>query len=320
MRSPSKMDTIQIEVTNACVLECSNCTRFVGHKTPFFMSFDQFKEAIDSFAEFQGIVGIMGGEPTLHNEFPRFCEYALSVRPRERLGLWSVFPDKEKYRNYREIICKTFGNILLNDHTRPDIMHGPILVGIEEVVKDEADMYAFIDDCWVQNTWSASVNQKGAFFCEVAAAMSVLFDGPRGWDVTPDWWKRTPKDFKDQIEQYCRKCGCAMPLQRRSSQDERDDISPLNLERLQGVSKKVRDGKYVLSEFKMDQSLLQNKMYPAQTYKDAQYRQGIAARYGIFLVMNERGYWEPRLMDEFRPPKETLFQILQAEYKKPASV
>ena len=41
MRSPARMETIQIELTSACVLKCSNCTRFCGtHKVPFFLDED----------------------------------------------------------------------------------------------------------------------------------------------------------------------------------------------------------------------------------------------------------------------------------------
>lgn len=319
MRSPAKMDTIQIELTDACTLACSNCTRNVGHRTPFFITLEQFVAAIDSLHGFQGIVGFMGGEPTLHPQFADFCGYALKVRPRELLGLWSVFPDAPKYKAYREIICKTFGNILLNDHTMDNIMHGPIHVGIEEVVKDEAEMWQLIDQCWVQNSWSASINQKGAYFCEVAAANALLYDRPDGWKVEPGWWKRTPKDFKEQMEQACRKCGCAIPLKRRASVEEIDDISPENLKLLEGKSKRVRDGKFVESKLEIDVSLNEaTHYYPDQVYKQEQYRKGIAARYGIDLVLNRRGYWEPVLMQgdwQNRPkpptPPLSLYQIMK---------
>jgi len=314
------MDTIQIELTDACTLACSNCTRNVGHLTPFFITFDEFKKAIDSLNGFNGIAGFMGGEPTLHPKFAEFCEYALSVRPRELLGLWSVFPDAPKYKAYAPLICKTFGNILLNDHTLDNIMHGPIHVGIQEVVKDEAEMWQLIDSCWVQNSWSASINQRGAYFCEVAAANALLYpDRPDGWKVEPGWWKRTPKDFKEQMEASCPSCGCAVPFKRRASVEERDDISPANLKVLDGRSKRVRDGKFVESKFEIDQTLdEQTHYYPDQVYKNHQYRQRIADRYGILLVMNSRGYWEPRMKPAGykppSPPPQGLFHILQERY------
>ncbi len=85
MRSPAEMMTIQCELTSACVLKCSNCTRFCGtHKVPFFMEEDLFRQAVDSLVGWieempQGIFGFMGGEPLLHPKFEQFCDYALSI-------------------------------------------------------------------------------------------------------------------------------------------------------------------------------------------------------------------------------------------------
>lgn len=355
MRSPAEMSTIQIELTSACVLKCSNCTRFSGtHAKPFFISEKEFHKAIDSLVGYSqlphAVVGFMGGEPLLHSKFADFCEYALAKIPREKLGLWSTFPDSPNYRKYREVICRTFGNVLLNDHSRDDILHAPVLVAAEEffrkecpnckgakripyngdtdgppcfvcnglgTVTDDLELFQAVDHCWVQSSWSASINSKGAWFCEVAAALSDLFDGPEGWKVEPDWWKRTPKDFKEQMDWACRKCGAALPLTReRSSQDVRDDVSPGNLERLKAVkSRKVARGEFVeRKSFDFDVTLLQNHGYPRQTYQDEQYRKGIAARYGIVLVMNARGYWEPRLQEDMPsapiPEVPSMFSIL----------
>jgi hypothetical protein len=269
------------------------------------------------------MVGFMGGEPLLHPKFAQFCEYAATKITRAKLGLWSTFPDAPKYKRYAQIICRTFGNILLNDHSRDDILHAPILMASEEyfrkpcpnctnaggdsqcatcngtgTVTDDQALFVATEHCWIQECWSSAINPKGAWFCEVAAALSDLFDGPKGWKVEPGWWKRTTMDFKEQREWACKKCGAALPLERiRNSQDNRDDVSLGNLERLKAIkSKKVARGEYVLQrDFKFDRSLLINNGYPNQTYKDAAFRQGIAARYGIKLIMNDHGYWEPTL-------------------------
>ena len=350
MRSPSEMATIQIELTSACVLKCSNCTRFCGtHKVPFFMEDDQFYAAIDSLEGWvkempQGIVGFMGGEPLLHKNFVKFCDYALTKIPRDRLGLWSTFPAGGKYPELREVICRTFGNILLNDHSRDDILHAPILMGSEEYfrmdcptclgglvksyrgacptclgegsVVNERELLHQTEHCWVQESWSAAINPKGAFFCEVAGAMAELFDGPDGWKVEPDWWKRTPMEFAEQRKYACHKCGAAMPIARvRNSQDPRDDVSPRNLERLKAVgSRKVARGEYAVREFEFDQKLTENRGYPRQTYQEQIYRKTIAARYGIALVMNSRGYWEPRLQEDMPKPQPTMFNIINDKF------
>lgn len=315
MRALREMATIQIELTSRCVLQCANCTRFVGHRKPFDLSPDEIVQALDSLIDIPDtcLVGCMGGEPLLSPHFEFFCEEALKRFDRMRLGLWSVFPKgKEKYR---EVICRTFGNIFLNDHSRSDIMHAPLLVASGDIIKDKADLFMAVDRCWVQNTWSASINPKGAFFCEVAAAMADLFDGPEGWKVEPGWWKRVPKDFTAQMEEYCVKCGGALPLKRRSSQDTRDDISKSNLERLKGKSRKIERGEYVLGIPDADPEVAKQP-YPDQVYKDIVYRKNIANRYGIFLTVNAKGFLEPGLKaagPSEEPPKKNLFQIYQEE-------
>lgn len=297
------METIQIEITNACHNKCSNCTRLVGHHPKsYFMDFEAFKQAVDSMEHYPvarpgqvKIIGVMGGEPLLHPEFEKFCEYLSEKEPAEHCGLWTCFPKGKEH--YREVIAKTFGHIFLNDQSRGDILHGPILVASQELDIEQWFKDYLINQCWVQNSWSASINPKGAFFCEVAAALSMLFDKDGeslGWKVEPGWWKRVPKDYVAQIERYCKLCGCAMPLKRRESTDGRDDISKEMLERLKETSPKIKQGKYV----EHDKKLLNDTRQMA-TYKDSNYRNKIAARYGLFLMNNQFGYQTPYLKKDF---------------------
>ena len=82
MISPAQMKIIQIEVTNACIHHCSNCTRFCGlHETTFMMNMKEFQNAVDSLHDYPGIVGIMGGEPTLNPHFAEMAEYLFHARP-----------------------------------------------------------------------------------------------------------------------------------------------------------------------------------------------------------------------------------------------
>lgn len=291
MRPLLDMDTIQVEITNACINSCSNCTRFCGHhEKPYFMEMDFFKKAIDSMVRYPKMTGIMGGEPLLHPQFEEMCDYALSKIQKEQLGLWTCLP--KGYERYREVICRTFGSIFLNDHTRDDVLHAPILVAAEEVRhKAPFRMWHEIDHCWVQSFWSASINPNGAFFCEIAGAMSILFGMNSGWEVKPGWWGRIPKDFTEQMEMYCPKCGCAMPLEKRPSWEGIDDISPGNMELLKDRSRKIRAGKYRVHDLKTKEDTRQ-----MATYKDESYRDIIARRYGMFLVLKNDGFQAPYLI------------------------
>lgn len=311
MRALYHMDTIQVEITDACIHSCSNCTRFCGHRPPFFMPFEMFKDAIETMIDYPKMTGLMGGEPLLHPQFGEFLQYAGERIPRERLGLWTCFPEGAKYTCYREAIAKYVGNIFLNDHSRNDIYHQPILVAVEEVIPDEKEMWLAIDSCWLQNSWSATINPKGAYFCEVAGAMSLLFDGSPGWKVEPRWWMRTPKDFREQMEEFCRKCGMCLPLRRRKSIEEVDDVSPKNLERLQAIgSYKVKKGEVRVHDLKcVDDPEEMAK------YKDNAWRNRIAARYGMFLTINPKGFWDPHLKESF-DAQDTAEQLsLFAQYQ-----
>lgn len=303
MRALADMETIQVEITNACVRRCSNCTRFVGHapKT-YFMDWDTFTNAIDSLEGFPGRIGIMGGEPLLHPDFEKMCAYLRTKAPKTKFGLWSTFPEHKKH--YREIIVDTFHAVYLNDHTKAEIMHTPLLAAAEEVVQDEDMMWYWIHHCWVQNTWSASINPQGAFFCEVAAAFATL-TGAKGWEVKKGWWKKTPKDFVDQMETFCRRCGAAVPMEKRQSTDVIDDISPGNLEMLKKIgSPKVRQGQYNVYEGGIQPD--QRKMF---SYNELEYRAKVAAKFDLGLI----GYLTPYLPEKMGSAQLAEVQRMNAK-------
>ncbi len=268
MKSPADMKVIQIELTNACPMRCSNCTRFCGHHTePFFMDFETFQKALDSLKGFRGIVGIMGGEPTIHPEFKKFIEYfrdtwghddptaplleptsdymrhilanASHVDYSNHRGLWtSITP---RYYEHFELIQDTFGYQLLNDHSNPS-EHQTHMVTRKELNIPDDEWVKMRDRCWVQNLWSASITPKGAFFCEIAAAMDATLGGKGGWAIEPGWWKRKPEEFGEQLN-WCEMCSACLPMPTRNANDETDDVSPIWAQRLEQInSPKLRKG------------------------------------------------------------------------------
>lgn len=274
MRSPKDMSIIQIDITNACPHTCSNCTRFCGHhKKPFFMDFDTFKQAVDSLEDFPNIVGIIGGEPTLHPEFEKFVNYLresrigankrykilrepvsdmlryilvnLQSQQGQKLGLWSSL--NEGYYKHFEIINDSFPVQFLNDHDNT-CKHQALLMPRKELGISDAEWIKKRDACWIQNTWSATITPKGAFFCEVAGALDMLYDGPGGWKVEPNWWKRDVKDFGDQLP-WCELCSGCLDVPQRISNDERDDMTPEIFETLKSMgSPKIKRGKFVVHD------------------------------------------------------------------------
>ncbi len=307
MRSPADMQTIQIDITNACNKRCSNCTRFCGnHRQSFFMDYDTFRRAVDSLDGYDGVVGVMGGEPTLHPEFERFIgyirekfgtkkeenrliypqrEFIKEVRRREfeshvlrrpehgysnfkmcGPGLWSNMG--ESYRRHYELIQDTFHVQFLNDHINSSY-HQPGLFARKDLGIPDEEWIKLRDKCWIQNEWSATITPKGAFFCEIAGALDMLFDGPGGWKIEPGWWKRTPDEFGDQLH-WCELCGFALNTFMRDAEEERDDVSPTLYKMLEEIgSPRLQAGKTNLVQIR-DGVIQEESKRPGKHFSPAQ--------------------------------------------------
>ena len=270
MIPPRQQWCIQIDVTNACQRACSNCTRLLSHaREPFFMDLKTFDLACRALMAFpkesepdrtrrMKIVGIMGGEPLMHPEFPRLAAIMGQFIPIEHRGLWTGvrWSKHDLAPAVRYLLGKhpststrrRFGAGYINCNTHTvRCCHQPILVGIQEVIHDQAKMWELIDACPLQRDWSAAITPKGFFFCEVAAAFDAIFEGPGGLPITPGCWRHDLADYRDQIERWCPRCGMALPLPSRLDSENRDDISPGNFEALAKLnSPRIARGEYVV--------------------------------------------------------------------------
>jgi hypothetical protein len=205
---------------------------------------------------FAHCLGVMGGEPTLHPRFPDLCDYIRDNFPQSKpthvftgpsrhfvqdiedhnlrlkrdtiRGLFSSL-GPSYYRHF-EKIQDTFGFQCLNDHLNPS-SHGGLMITRRELGIPDDEWTKLRDNCWVQNLWSASITPKGAFFCEIAASLDMLLDGPGGWPVEKGWWEREPKDFGDQL-QWCEYCSAALAVPKTDAREEKDDASPWWRDRL----------------------------------------------------------------------------------------
>lgn len=243
------MPVIQIEVTNSCSLQCSNCTRFVGHHPkPFFMDLAMVERAIRSLEGYPGQIGIMGGEPTLHPQFKEICELMQKLAPnRRQRSLWT---NGLRWEEYKDIINETFDadHIIYNDHKDAEVgKHQPLLIAAEEILADRELMWRLIGNCWVQWRWGASITPKGGFFCEVAAAQDYLFNGPGGYELEPGWWNKNPNEFLDQVKRYCPRCSAAVPMERVDAHVAYDVVS----EEVAAKLKALGSPKFLRGDYKL---------------------------------------------------------------------
>lgn len=226
---------LQVKVTNACDLDCKNCSVGVGIakklKRQFLMKPEQFRTALRSLKGYPGVIGMFGGNPCIHPRFPELCDIFVNEVPdKTQRGLWS-----NNLFGHGKLCRDTFygphSNINVHESREawaelerdwPEAtrlrsglsapsMHGPVFGAMTDLGVPEAEMWERVAHCYVNQTWSAEITvvngTLSGYFCEIAATMAELSgDDSEGVDVVPGWWRKSMREFVHQVEAYCTKC------------------------------------------------------------------------------------------------------------------
>jgi len=218
---------IQIDVTNICDHQCSNCTHLVGCAGPWKMEMDDFVRAIDSLEGWENVVGIIGGNPVLHPDFEKMVRYLESRFPIEQRGIWIANYGKDDV--HKQMVKEVFSrqHEYFNDHVE-ECLHSPILVASQDVIPDVEKRERLISDCWLACDWSPSITPKGCYRCEVMGAFDMALDLNLALPLEKEWWKRPLSDFQHQIDAFCNRCGVCVPAYGRKASEATYDISPTN--------------------------------------------------------------------------------------------
>lgn len=274
------MDVLVVDALNRCFLNCSNCTRLIAHQTetreldPELLR--EIMRSLKGWYEPGKVLGLIGGEVTLSKRFAEWCKVfreewnpgqdcSHGYEPiadfnryaHERLfdrsngrGLWTSFGPK--WMDVWEDVSRTFSHFNPNSHEAEGAVHQTGLVDAREMMDALGlpweDFPKYRDRCWVQNTWSAGITQRGTvYFCEYAAQLDLLYnDGKLGLPITEGWWKKQPHEFGEQLS-ICERCSLALPGPSQVDTLERDIVSESHRIRLEQVgSPAVRKGRIEL--------------------------------------------------------------------------
>lgn len=271
---------IQVWVTRACDKACFGCTQASNlGGDPGLITTEQFGQALTSLKGYFGVVGVFGGNPAKHPDFPELCRLVRKHVPYEQRGLWcnnpmsvanaqamratfnpavsnlNVHLDRDAYLLFREHWpeAKPFG--LENDSR-----HAPPYVAMKDVGITEEERWDLISDCDINQHWSAMIGvfrgELRAWFCEIAGAQSMLhqhepdypdtgteIDHPEAWRGKP-WWQWNMSAFADQVRKHCHECGVPLRSAGSLSQDETGGVEQVSETHL-GVYKTKRRGRRV---------------------------------------------------------------------------
>jgi hypothetical protein len=252
MKAPLDSHLIRILVTQNCPKSCSNCQDLAPYAPKdHFMGLDRFAQSVDSLRKWMRpgrVLGVAGGEPTLH---PEFEELSLSLQEQLNLpnrtnsrtpiadlndlalgrlmerdgvvGLWTSLGEGF-YRHY-ETILDVYGHVNIETHGSGK-RHQAVMIdrGDYGAVTGQSDeqWLANRDACPTQRAFGPAINDRGAYFCGVAASLDrLLFAGAHAWAPEHDWWKRKVKDFDRQLT-LCDYCALAQSVPAQVDKLERD--------------------------------------------------------------------------------------------------
>lgn len=233
---------LQIHITRACDLACTNCTQgsnLAGK--PVMMTPEQFEIAVKSVKDYTGVIGIFGGNPCIHPDFEEICDILEAVIPFEQRGLWSnnlmghgatcrrvfnpAYSNLNVHGNYEVFMQMVRDWPECHPKGLHDSRHSPPWVAMRDIQNLEVPKMAeLIEKCDINQYWSALIGvfrgELRGWFCEIAGAQSMLHaheaDYPdTGLSIYPGWWKNPIEMFKSQIDKHCWECG--IPLKGKGS-------------------------------------------------------------------------------------------------------
>lgn len=188
---------IQIWVTRACDKACLNCTQgsnLAGKH--YFITPEQFEQAVLSLKDYWGIVGMFGGNPATHPQFEELCSILRKYIPKERCGLWSNNPiTPERARAARTTFNPSVSNLnvhldskayaMFKEHwpesnpfgLHQDSRHSPCYVAMKDVLR------TYCSNCQGRGCMWDGYTYNKQDQCPVCKGVGSVYDEVKAWEL-----------------------------------------------------------------------------------------------------------------------------------------
>jgi hypothetical protein len=206
---------IEIDITYACNLSCFNCNRSCGLAPSHDrLSLEQIHRFIgESIA--QGInwrrIRLLGGEPTLHPEFPKILDELLAFRtsqcPDATIEVWTNGFGKK----VNDVLSRLGKDVVVCNSAKKSSKQcfQPFNLAPKDFVR-----YRYSDfscGCWIISHCGMGLSPYGYYPCAVGAAIDRVL----GFDIGRKSLPNLSDPMRDQMEVLCRYCGHFMTFRRK---------------------------------------------------------------------------------------------------------
>lgn len=211
-RRPSiwRQGVMQIWVTRACDKACCGCTQgsnLAGR--PGMITTDQYAQALDSLRGYFGVIGMFGGNPSIHPHFKQLCAILRDRVPYEQRGIWCNHPlTPENAKEMALTFNPNVSNLNLHQDQSAYDMFAQYWPGARHQLKGltldsehtswwrsptdlgvpEEERWERISQCDVNQLWSAMIypfrGRMVGSICEIMGAMDMLKQDDPNWPDT----------------------------------------------------------------------------------------------------------------------------------------
>lgn len=200
-------DMIEIDITYLCNLHCLNCNRSVTQAREVrHMSLQMITNFVDESVASGKLwrrIRVLGGEPTLHPQFPKIIEELLRYTQTSPTTLIEVVTNGYG-RKVERVLSALPPNVLVDNSQKKSAIQpyfGPFnLAPIDDKAFSSAD---YSNGCDVLRDCGMGLTPDGYYPCAVAGGIDRILGEQLGLNNLPD----DADDMLAQVERLCQLCG-----------------------------------------------------------------------------------------------------------------